>query len=86
LGLVANNSCFLILKHAHYPNLASRVMRLCVGRLSADLPAKYAGVEERTAPVCEATVEELGAVRACFGRVPDWRKKIGDYIGLGAPA
>jgi hypothetical protein len=36
LGLVVNNSRFLILEQAHYPNLASRVMRLCVERLSTD--------------------------------------------------
>lgn len=36
LGLVVNNSRFLILEQAHFPNLASRVMRLCVERLSTD--------------------------------------------------
>jgi hypothetical protein len=157
LGLVANNSRFLILKQAHYPNLASRVMKLCVGRLSEDweqryghplllgesfvdvrvyrgtsykvsgwqelgltqgygrtredfylkhdrpkqlwvrelragarellkaqrLPPKYAGVEERTAPRCEATVEELTSAREFFGRVRDWRHKVGDYNCAG---
>lgn len=36
LGLVVNNSRFLILPDAHYPNLASRVMGLCLRRLSGD--------------------------------------------------
>jgi hypothetical protein len=36
LGWLANNSRFLILEGAHYPNLASRVMGLCLKRLSAD--------------------------------------------------
>ena len=33
---LANNSRFLILEGAHYPNLASRVMGLCLKRLSSD--------------------------------------------------
>ena len=41
LGWIANNSRFLILEGAHYPNLASRVMRLCLGRLSADWQARW---------------------------------------------
>jgi hypothetical protein len=41
--LVANNSRFLILaKPGELPNLASRVMRLCLARLSADWQARYA--------------------------------------------
>ena len=39
LGWVVNNSRFLIVEGAHYPNLASRVMRLCLDRLSADWQA-----------------------------------------------
>ena len=35
-GLIANNARFLILPEVHYPNLASRVMRLVVQRLSGD--------------------------------------------------
>jgi len=153
LGLVANNSRFLILEQAHYPNLASRVMRLCVQRLSTDwvlrwghplllaesfvdvqvfrgtcykvsgwqelgltqgygrsredfylkhdrpkqlwvrelragarelikartLPPAYAGVEDKVAPSCEHSAQELQAMRQFFGAVPDWRHKIGDY-------
>lgn len=41
LGWVANNSRFLILDGAHYPNLASRVMGLCLQRLSADWEARW---------------------------------------------
>ncbi|MGB3399397.1 MAG: ISAs1 family transposase [Candidatus Deferrimicrobiaceae bacterium] len=41
LGWVANNSRFLILEDAHYPNLASRVMRLCLERLSTDWQARW---------------------------------------------
>jgi hypothetical protein len=157
LGLVANNSRFLILEGAHYPNLASRVMRLCLARLSDDwekrwehalllaetfvdvqvlrgtcykasgwqplgltqgygrtredfyvkhdrpkqlwvrelragarellrargLPPKYAQLEARTAPVCDASLEQLDGARAFFERVPDWRKKIGDFNCAG---
>jgi len=36
LNWIVNNSRFLILEGAHYPNLASRVMGLCVQRLSVD--------------------------------------------------
>jgi len=41
LGWVANNSRFLILDDAHYPNLASRVMRLCLARLSVDWQERW---------------------------------------------
>ena len=41
LGWIANNSRFLILEDAHFPNLASRVMRLCLGVLSADWQARW---------------------------------------------
>lgn len=41
LSLVANNSRFLILPHAHLPNLGSRVLRLTLDRLSADWQARY---------------------------------------------
>lgn len=41
LGLVANNSRYLVLEGAHYPNLASKVMKLCQDRLSSDWVAEY---------------------------------------------
>jgi hypothetical protein len=157
LGLVVNNSRFLILEQAHYPNLASRVMRLCVERLSTDwvlrwghplllaesfvdvqvfrgtcykvsgwqelgltqgygrnredfylkhdrpkqlwvrelragarelikaraLPPAYAGIEDKVAPFCEHSAQELQGMRQFFGAVPDWRHKIGDYCCAG---
>jgi len=41
LGLVTNNARFLILPQFHYPNLATRVMGLCLGRLPQDWQARY---------------------------------------------
>ncbi len=40
-ALVVNNSRFLILSGAHHSNLATRVMRLCLDRLSADWQNSY---------------------------------------------
>jgi hypothetical protein len=40
-ALLANNARFLILPEVHYPNLASRVMKLLLQRLSADWQARY---------------------------------------------
>ncbi len=42
LGLVTNNARFLVLPHCHYPNLATRVMGLCLARLPQDWQARYA--------------------------------------------
>jgi hypothetical protein len=41
LGWIANNSRYLILEDAHYPNLASRVMGLCLMRLSMDWQQRW---------------------------------------------
>ena len=42
LALVVNNSRFLVLPERHqYPNLASRVLGLCLRRLSADWAARW---------------------------------------------
>lgn len=41
LTLVVNNSRFLIPGNRHVPNLASRVMRLCLDRLSSDWQVTY---------------------------------------------
>ncbi len=41
LSLLVNNSRFLILPHAHIPNLGSRVLRLALERLSADWQGRY---------------------------------------------
>ena len=40
-GLLANNARFLILPGRHLPNLASRVMKLILGRLSADWQQQF---------------------------------------------
>jgi hypothetical protein len=41
LSLVANNSRFLILEGWHTPNLASRLLKLCLARLSQDWEQSY---------------------------------------------
>jgi hypothetical protein len=41
LSLVVNNSRFLILEGFHVPNLASRLMKLCLARLSSDWQNTY---------------------------------------------
>lgn len=41
LSLVTNNARFLILPHCHYPNLATRVLSLCLERLPSDWQARY---------------------------------------------
>jgi hypothetical protein len=41
LPLVANNSRFWILRDAHYPNLATRAMKLCLDRLPQDWQQQY---------------------------------------------
>jgi hypothetical protein len=41
LPLVVNNSRFLILEDHHVPNLASRVMKLCLQRLAPDWSDRY---------------------------------------------
>jgi hypothetical protein len=160
LALVVNNSRFLILPEAHWPNLASRVMKQCVRRLSEDwrqryghglllaesfvdtqlfrgtsyrasgwqplgltqgwgrsrqdfyvqhdrpkqlwvrqlrkggreflrarhLPGDYASVEQKEPPLCEVPAEQLRSIREYFERVPDWRRKTGDYSCAGLVA
>lgn len=41
LHLITNNSRFLILDNWHYPNLASRTLSLCKGRLVRDWPERF---------------------------------------------
>lgn len=41
LGLVANNSRFLILSEWHYPNLGSKVLSLCQQRIAADWQERF---------------------------------------------
>lgn len=40
-ALIANNARFLILPEVHYPNLASRVMKLVLQRLSSDWQSRF---------------------------------------------
>jgi hypothetical protein len=40
-ALIANNARFLILPDLHYPNLASRVLKLILARLSTDWQQRY---------------------------------------------
>lgn len=79
LALVANNARYLVLPGFHVPNLATRVMRLALDRLSADWQKRYghplAVVETFVDPQqFQGTVyvaggwEELGPTRG-FGRV-----------------
>jgi Domain of unknown function (DUF4338) len=78
LTLVANNARFLILPEVACPNLASRTLRLCLDRLSADWQQRYGhpilAVETFVDPqlFCGTTYtcagwQELGAT-AGFGR------------------
>jgi len=41
LSLITNNARFLILPHCHFPNLATRVLGLCLERLPVDWQARY---------------------------------------------
>jgi len=41
LGLITNNARFLVLPHCHYPNLATRVLGLCLARLPEDWQGRY---------------------------------------------
>jgi hypothetical protein len=79
LALVANNARYLVLPGYHVPNLATRVMRLTLDRLSEDWHQRYghplAAVETFVDPQqFQGTVylaggwEELGPTRG-FGRV-----------------
>jgi hypothetical protein len=79
LALVANNARYLVLPGFHVPNLATRVMRLTLDRLSADWSERYghplAVVETFVDPQqFQGTVyraggwQELGPTRG-FGRV-----------------
>jgi hypothetical protein len=79
LALVANNARYLVLPGFHVPNLATRVMRLALDRLSADWQERYghplAAVETFVDPQqFQGTVyvaggwQELGPTRG-FGRV-----------------
>lgn len=79
LALLVNNCRFLLLPHKTFPNLASRALRLCLGRLSGDWQARYGhpvvlvetfvDPEEFSGTVYTASGwEELGTTDG-FGRV-----------------
>jgi hypothetical protein len=69
------------LKHDRPKQLWVRELRAGARELlkARTLPAAYAEVENRVAPVCEHSAPELEAMRQFFGAVPDWRHKVGDY-------
>jgi hypothetical protein len=73
------------LKHDRPKQLWVRELRVGARELlkARTLPPKYAGVEDRVAPVCEATPEELATARGFFETVADWRHKIGDFCCAG---
>lgn len=86
LALVANNARFLLLPHATVPNLASRVLRLTLDRLSADWQQKYGHpalvVETFVDPAqfCGTVYtvsgwQELGLTQGCGRRARDYYVK-----------
>ena len=63
LGLVVNNSRFLVLlERARFPNLASRVLGLCLRRLSADWLARW----KHPVLVVESFVDETQYRGTCY--------------------
>lgn len=63
LGFIANNSRFLVLlERPHYPNVASRVLGLCLKRLSADWEQKWG----HPVLVVESFVEESQYRGTCY--------------------
>ena len=63
LGWVVNNSRFLVLpERQHYPNLASRVLGLCLRRLSADWQAQWG----HPVLVVESFVDETRYRGTCY--------------------
>lgn len=63
LGLVVNNSRLLVLPdRVRYPNLASRVLALCLQRLSADWQARWG----HPVLVVESSVDESEYRGTCY--------------------
>ena len=62
LPLVANNSRFLILKNFHVPNLASRLMKRCLQRLSQD----WAGAYGHEVLIAETFVDPQHFLGTCY--------------------
>ena len=50
------------------------------------LPAGYAQIDKNAVPECEVSADQLAKVREYFERVPDWRRKHGDYPCSGLVA
>jgi hypothetical protein len=83
LSLVANNSRFLVLEGWHEPNLASRLMKLCLQRLSQDWTQLYGhGVL-----VAESFVDPQQFLGTCYkasgwtllGRTQGYRRSRQDF-------
>jgi len=82
-SLVVNNSRFLILSEAHHSNLATRVMRLCLDRLSTDWKQRY-GHELLLA---ESFVDSMHFQGTCYraggwqylGDTKGWSRKRADF-------
>lgn len=82
LPLIAINSRFWILHDAHYPNLATRVMKLCLERLSLDWEAHYghsiAVVERFVDPSLYGTCYRAGNWQL-LGLTRGYRRTRADY-------
>jgi hypothetical protein len=77
LPLVVNNSRFLILKEFHVPNLASKVMKLVLQRLSTDWQAAY----QHPALVAESFVDRERYLGTAY-KVSGWTL-LGQTQGYG---
>ena len=83
LPLVVNNSRFLILKDFHVPNLASRLMKLCLQRLSQD----WSGVYAHEVLIAETFVDQQYFSGTCYkasgwtllGKTQGYKRSRRDY-------
>jgi hypothetical protein len=83
LPLVVNNSRFLVLKNFHVPNLASRLMKLCLQRLSQD----WAGVYGHEVLLAETFVDQQHFQGTCYkasgwtllGKTQGYKRSRRDY-------
>lgn len=82
-ALVVNNSRFLILSDAHHPNLATRVMRLCLERLSADWLHSYGHEVLLAESFVDATLFRGTCYRAGgwlhLGQTKGWSRSRSDF-------
>lgn len=90
LPLVVNNSRFLILEQFRVPNLASRVMKLCLQRLSEDWDATYG----HEVLVAESFVDSQQFLGTCYkasgwtllGQTKGYQRQRQDYyLAHGRP-